>query len=431
MNDLSPDTQATLLLTGQLIAGRADSPVDPLTPAKFALLERALHAMQHTPADLLDPDARGILAELRETLDTDHVQRLLERGFLLGQALERWQARSIWVLSRRDPEYPDRLKQRFGESAPAILYGCGDATLLDTGGLAIVGSRNVDAELLDYTESLGRLAAESGVTVISGGARGIDQAAMRGALSAGGRVVGVLADNLERAAVAREHRDMLMDGRLVLLSLADPAAGFHVGNAMQRNKYIYALADAAIAVNADYNTGGTWAGAVEQLEKYRFVPVYIRSRGELGKGLEGLHAKGATPWPDPETPDGLAELLSKPGEPHSPQPQQDELLFASTETAAVTAITLSTVSAPSIVSISSISSIPRNGPAEAPDPYTVARAKFERLATALTEPEAIALIGGTKKQAREFLKRLAEEGVLERLTRPIRFQRPQASERLF
>ena len=58
------------------------------------------------------------------------------------------------------------------------------------GGLAIVGSRNVDDTLVEYTEEIGRLTAVARRIVISGGARGIDQAAMRGALEAGGNVVG-------------------------------------------------------------------------------------------------------------------------------------------------------------------------------------------------------------------------------------------------
>lgn len=43
---------------------------------------------------------------------------------------------------------------------------------------------------------------------------------------------------------------------------------------MQRNKLIYALADASLVVSSDLNKGGTWAGAVEQLDKLKFVPVY-------------------------------------------------------------------------------------------------------------------------------------------------------------
>ena len=60
---------------------------------------------------------------------------------------------------------------------------------------------------------------------------------------------------------------------------------------MQRNKLIYALASAALAVNSDYQKGGTWAGAVEQLDKLKFVPVYVRANGETGRGLR--RASGA------------------------------------------------------------------------------------------------------------------------------------------
>jgi predicted Rossmann fold nucleotide-binding protein DprA/Smf involved in DNA uptake len=219
--------------------------------------------------------------------------------------VEHWQTRSIWVVSRADAEYPRRLKARLREDAPAVIYGCGDRGLLDTGGLAVVGSRHVDEATLDYTMDIGRLCAKSGRTLVSGGAKGIDQAAMRGALEAGGKASGVLADSLERTAMNREHRNLLLDGRLVLISPYDPNAGFNIGNAMQRNKLIYALADAALVVNSDLNKGGTWAGAVEQLDKLHLVPAYVRSTGELGKGLQALLEKGALPWPNPEDADGF------------------------------------------------------------------------------------------------------------------------------
>jgi DNA processing protein len=151
--------------------------------------------------------------------------------------------------------------------------------LLESGGLAVVGSRHVDDSLIDYTMAVGRLAARAGRTLVSGGAKGIDQAAMRGALEAGGKVSGVLADSLEKTTMNREHRNLLLDGQLVLISPYDPSAGFNVGNAMQRNKLIYALADASLVVSSDLNKGGTWTGAVEQLDKLKFVPVYVRSTG--------------------------------------------------------------------------------------------------------------------------------------------------------
>jgi predicted Rossmann fold nucleotide-binding protein DprA/Smf involved in DNA uptake len=230
----------------------------------------------------------------------------------LSQAIERWQSRTIWVISRADAGYPKRLKKRLKEDAPPVLYGCGNPAILETGGLAVVGSRHVDESLIEHTERIGRLAATAGRTLVSGGARGIDQAAMRGALDAGGKALGVLADSLEQAAVTRIYREALMAGRLVLISPYDPAAGFNVGHAMQRNKLIYGLADAALVVSADYQKGGTWAGAIEQLEKLRFVPVYVRSNGGNGKGLDALRQKGALPWPEPMTPDAFGELLDSP-----------------------------------------------------------------------------------------------------------------------
>jgi len=100
--------------------------------------------------------------------------------------------------------------------------------------------------------------------------------------------------------------------QLVLICPYDPAARFHVGHAMQRNKLIYALADTALVVSSDYQKGGTWTGAVEQLEKLEFVPVYVRANGDMGPGLEGLRKRGAVSWPDPKTPDALEEILDTP-----------------------------------------------------------------------------------------------------------------------
>ena len=133
---------------------------------------------------------------------------------------------------------------------------------------------------------------------------------MSGALQAGGSVVGVLADSLSRQSVSRNLREYLMDNRLVLISPYDPAAGFNVGNAMNRNKIIYALADVALVVSSDYRKGGTWSGAVEQLDKFHYVPVYVHLNNEAGKGIKALHEKGAIAWPEPQNEDDLITALN-------------------------------------------------------------------------------------------------------------------------
>ncbi len=311
MATLSQNTQAILLLTAPLIVGHGKAAPELLSPVEYKRLARHLVALKKTPADLLSTDQEVIQA-CNPIIAADRLTRLLERGFLLTQAVEHWRTRAIWVVSRADPDYPRLLKTRLREDAPAVIYGCGEMHLADAGGLAIVGSRHVDNTLIDYTIAVGQLAAKAGRTVVSGGAKGIDQAAMCGALEAGGKVIGVLANHLEQAAMNREHRGPLLDGQLLLISPYDPGSGFNVGNAMQRNKLIYALANAALVVSSDLNKGGTWAGAKEQLDKFRFVPLYVRATGEMSPGLEALREKGALPWPSLEDVDAFEQIFETP-----------------------------------------------------------------------------------------------------------------------
>lgn len=333
--ELSSNAKAILLLTAPLLAGRskgASGSVKPLSVSEYDKLARGLHEYGHQPADLLGPEANAILHESLPGFDNERISQLLERGFLLSQTIDRWQTRAIWAVSRADPDYPERFKRRLGGSAPPVIYGCGDATLLEDGGLAVVGSRNADDELMEYAESIGHSAAAAQCTVISGGARGIDHAAMHGALAEWGTVVGVLADGLEKAAMERGNRDVLMDSRLVLISPYDPKAGFNVGNAMRRNKLVYALADAGLVIESDHNKGGTWAGAVEQLDKLGLVPIYVRSKGDISNGIKALEKRGALPWPNPTTADDFrAVVSSKRSQPQAETIKQSVLPLDSAE----------------------------------------------------------------------------------------------------
>ena len=321
---LSQDSQAILLLTAPLMTGRMEPSADLLTPGEYVHLAVFLHEVQKSPGDLLTADADSLLKQCQGVVDGDRLRKLLGRGFLLSQAVERWQARAIWVITSADASYPQRFRERLKDNAPTILYGCGDATILATGGLAVVGSRNAIPALRTYAEYIGQLAAHAQQTIVSGGARGIDQAAMHGALEAGGTVVGILADSLERAALNREYRSPLMEGQLVLVSPYDPMAEFNVGNAMQRNKLIYALADAALVVSYDDQKGGTWAGAAEQLTMLRLVPVFVRSRGDIEKGLQELQKLGALPWPNPDSPAELVRTLRPEQDPTTTTPNEEQ-----------------------------------------------------------------------------------------------------------
>lgn len=426
---LSANTKAILLLTAPLIVGRGGTKADLLTPTEYRRLARHLREQEHKPSDLLSSDADALLDDCRHVVDQARLKALLARGLLLSQAVERWQQRAIWVVSRADPEYPQRLKNRLKENSPAVLYGCGDRGILDTGGLAVVGSRHVDEGLIAFTEAVGNSAAMVKRTLVSGGARGVDQAAMRGALEAGGRVVGVLADSLEKAAMHRDNRNFILDEQLVLVSPYDPGAGFNVGHAMQRNKLIYGLADAALVVSADLNKGGTWAGAIEQLDKLHLVPVYVRKITEANKGLDGLRERGARDWPCPKSARAFEAALT------ATTSAQVDLYSAAPQRAGRHEQVMDVPMIP--VKAAAESGEPVSEPAPEPksDPtlepaeqlFAKVRSLMVQILKIPAKPADVATaLGVTKGQAEEWLRRLVAEGKVEKKAKPVRYVVRQA-----
>ena len=273
MDPLSPDAQATLLLTAQL--GKASDDSRPLTPTEWGRFALWLRDKGLRPGSLLTDASRELLEAWHdETLPRARLAGLLGRGTALALAVEKWQRAGLWVLTRSDPDYPKRIKERLGAHSPAVFFGCGDRTLLSVAAVAVVGSRKASPEDLTYATILGADLARAGYALVSGGARGIDETAMAGALDASGTAVGVLADSLLKAAVAHQWRASLRRGDLVLVSPFHPEAGFSVGNAMARNKYVYCLAVAAVVVHSG-RSGGTWNGALENLER-GWVPLWVK-----------------------------------------------------------------------------------------------------------------------------------------------------------
>jgi len=289
---ISPNTQAILLLTSHFSKAKGGS-VKPLTPKEWGRFALWLKEKSLTPEQLMT----GHLDELLngwsdKTITLDRAERLMERGSALALAMEKWLRAGLWVMTRSDPDYPVRFKQRLRTDSPAILFGCGNRALLNGGGLAVIGSRNVNDKDLAYSRDLGALAAGKGYSIVSGGARGVDEASMLGALEAEGTVIGVLADSLLRASSSAKYRKYLMANNLVLVSAFYPEAGFNAGNAMQRNKYIYCLSDAAIAVQSGMK-GGTWSGAMENLKK-QWVPLWVKRTADKSAGNSAIVKAGAS-----------------------------------------------------------------------------------------------------------------------------------------
>lgn len=293
--NLTTTAQAIILLTSYF--GKHDKDAaKPLTNAEWARFAMWLRDGKLSPADLLDNNKKALLSQWRDPknkVTQERIEALLKRGHSMALALEKWSRSGLWVITRADKEnYPKRLLHQLGNQAPPVLYGCGDKALLKAGGIAVVGSRNASLADLAYAERVGSKAASAGLGTVSGGARGVDESSMLGAMNAGGTVVGILADSLLKASTSAKYRSGLMNGNVVLVSPFNPEAGFNRFNAMDRNKYIYCLADTSLVVHSGAK-GGTWEGAIQNLKK-GWVPTWVKQTQDSTAGNAGIVAAGAS-----------------------------------------------------------------------------------------------------------------------------------------
>lgn len=295
---MNENKQAVLLLSAYFTRPKKGNPT-PLTALEYGRFALWLHENAFQPKDLFHrfDDICNQWNDPKGKVTRARLQYLLGRGMAMGLALDKWQSAGIWFMSRSDSDYPLRLKKTLGVAAPAILFGVGNKQLLNAGGLAIVGSRNIDDTDSRFTAIVAKQAALEGLGVVSGGARGVDETAMIAALEIDGTALGILSNDLFKAAIASKWRRYIKSNQLVLTSPFYPEASFHVGNAMGRNKYIYCLADYALAVRSEEGTGGTWTGAKENLRK-AWVPLFVKADSKA-TGNIALTKMGALPLTAP------------------------------------------------------------------------------------------------------------------------------------
>jgi predicted Rossmann fold nucleotide-binding protein DprA/Smf involved in DNA uptake len=321
--ELTKDAKAILLLCGRFGKNDAINGTRPLSLSEYNRLAGWLVACKARPADLLSDAATDLLAGAPAGIDTDRAKNLLSRGAAMALAVEKWTNNGIWVICRSDAAYPERLKHHLKKQAPPILYGIGEIDLVSRGGLAVVGSRNIDNEGELFTRKVAEESARQRIQIVSGGARGVDQIAMLAALEAGGTVLGVLADSLMKAAVSGKYRRGIREKQLTLISPYNPDARFNVGNAMARNKYIYALADCALVAASEYQKGGTWAGAREELKRESARAVFVRDEGSVLDGNNALKKMGALAFPKQPWGKSLLSKIQK-AVSHRPRPVDEQ-----------------------------------------------------------------------------------------------------------
>ena len=319
------DSLATILLVSWLCANG----VQPLKASEFWGL---IAAIGH-PGVVLGQGVDGLTRSygLAEDL-ARRISALTGRATAMAFELDRLEQSRIKTVTAFDEHYPQQWLARLGAKAPPLLHGAGALGLFDTPSLGVVGSRDVAEAGGEVAKEVARLAAGQGLPLVSGGARGVDQLAMDAAFEAGGAVVGILAESLSRKLKRPDVRRAVYEGSTVMCTPYSPGAPFSAGNAMGRNKLIYAQAALTVVVASDDGSGGTWSGATEAL-KHRYGSVSVwRGDGE-GPGNGPLQQRGAVPVASLED---IESLLVRPQAPppESPlasvRPSEQQSLFATT-----------------------------------------------------------------------------------------------------
>jgi DNA processing protein len=253
-----------------------------------------------------------------------------------GEAeLARCRQAGVTLIPRGDPAYPPPLEQL--PDPPWLLYCRGTLQPRDALAMAVVGSRRCTPYGLRIAERLAAALVRVGLTVVSGLARGIDAAAHRGALKAGGRTIAVLAGGLEQI-YPPEHEDLAH-------AIAGPGAGALVsempmrqvpraGLFPQRNRLISGLSLGVVVVEATPRSGSlsTARHAMEQNREVFAVPGPVDSL--TSQGCHRLIRDGARLV---ETVDDILEELGplvgevRPGGGETPVRHPAELLLSDQE----------------------------------------------------------------------------------------------------
>ncbi len=206
-----------------------------------------------------------------------------------------------FCISITDPEYPSLLKDIQG--APERLYGIGDYTLLDSPSMAVIGARKATPYGLACVERFTKQASERGLTIVSGGAIGCDQAAHRAAVSAGGKTVVVFGSGYDQVYPKRGYRlfQEAIDTGGVVISENEPDMPPLPALFAQRNRIIAGLVRLLLIAEAGLPSGtfSTADAALNANREIAVVPGCITS--PESRGSNRLLMQGAHPVLDEET----------------------------------------------------------------------------------------------------------------------------------
>ena len=266
--------------------------IAPLEPNEWTECAEKLLNAKKQPSDIFDfsdDDFGGIFG-----LDKSQIERfvrLRDRSASIAIECANLESRGIFITTRADKDYPMAIKKKLTKKSPPLFYYCGDIGIANDECIGFVGSRSIEPCDAEFTQKIVKKCLNK-YTVVSGGAKGVDSTAAD-AMNREGAAIEYVADSLNKRIKDKDVSSRIRDERLLILSAAVPTAGFNVGMAMQRNKYIYAQSLGTVVVRSDYKKGGTWAGATENL-RHNWSRTYCWNNSNY-QGNKELIKLGAIP----------------------------------------------------------------------------------------------------------------------------------------
>lgn len=251
-----------------------------LTTAQLRILADRIKNAE-IPGEDRELSAKDLIALGCSRETAQNIVKLLEEEMLLKHYLHRGKQMDCIPVTRLSEGYPLILRQRLGLDSPGCLWAKGDIRILQTPAIALVGSRDLREENRSFAQEVGRYAAERGITLISGNARGADRTAQDACLEAGGRVISVVADELSRQPLRRNVLYLSEDG------FEEP---FSPQRALSRNRCIHALGQLVFVAQCSLGKGGTWDGTVKNLRFGWSSVACFRDGSEASIQLEQMGA---------------------------------------------------------------------------------------------------------------------------------------------
>ena len=213
--------------------------------------------------------------------------RLIAEGKARKAAEEEWQRiteSGCSLMTLADADYPERLREIF--DPPPVLWVRGDRALLSRPAIAVVGTRAPSTYGSGMAEMLSRDLAARRMVILSGMARGIDTAAHKGALSAGGRTVAIWGTGLDVVYPKENKRlaeEIVLSGGAIVAE--QPMGTFPAPqNFPLRNRIISGMSVGVLVVEAGEQSGTrvTARCALEQNRDVYAVPGNVTSRNAWG-----------------------------------------------------------------------------------------------------------------------------------------------------